>query len=80
VRSDRIVLVNDRGHAVGEGHHRAKLSDHEVWLIHELRESGMSYRTIAAKFDVCTATVCYICQGQRRGQLPVGQRKVGQSK
>jgi hypothetical protein len=80
VRTDRVAAVNDGGHVIGEGHHRAKLSDHEVWLIHELHETGVSYNAIAAKFEIAKSTVSAIIAGTRRGQLPVGQRKVEPSR
>lgn len=73
-RSRRHVGVNDSGHVVGEDHHRAKLSDHDVWLIHELRDSGMRYVDIAQKFEVSKTLICYICLGQRRGHTTTGQR------
>jgi len=41
------------GHRVGETHHNAKLSDHEVELIRLLREGGMKVKEIAKKFE-CT--------------------------
>lgn len=36
----------------GEQHPRAKLSDHEVELMRELRAQGKSYRWLAAKFEI----------------------------
>mgnify|MGYP003149054242 CR=1 FL=1 len=39
------------GHRVGETHHRAKLSDHEVELIRCLSEGGMRVVEIARKFE-----------------------------
>lgn len=71
--ADRVLQVNDRGHVVGQDHHNARLTDHDVWLIHELRDSGMPYNAIAAKFEVPKGTIAAICKGRRRGQLPVGQ-------
>lgn len=70
------MAVNDRGHVVGEDHHRAKLSDHDVWLMLELRDASMRYTDLAEKFGVSKATVASICQGRRRAQLVTGQRRV----
>lgn len=44
------VQVNERGRRIGESHPRARLTDHEIDLIRELAEEGMSYREIADKF------------------------------
>ena len=70
----KCVLVNDSGHVVGQDHHRAKLTDHDVWLILELRADGMHLGLIAEKFDISKSQACYICSGKRRGQLAVGQK------
>ena len=34
----------------GERHQKAQLSDHDVELMRQLREAGMTYREIAEKF------------------------------
>ena len=65
--------VNDSGRVVGQDHHRAKFTDHEVWLMRELHADGMSYPAIAEKFDTNKWTVLRICTGQRRGHTVVGQ-------
>lgn len=53
---------------VGEKHHRAKFSDHEVWLMRELRDGGMPLSEIAEKFETVKSTVSDICTGRRRTQ------------
>jgi hypothetical protein len=73
-KTARGSATNDGGHVVGQDHHRAKLSDHDVWLIHELRDGGMQYAEIAAKFEISKTQVCYICLGQRRAHTATGQR------
>ena len=41
-----------RGWRMGEDHQRAKLADHDVELMRELREMyGMTYRELGEKFD-----------------------------
>ena len=72
----RHLATNDAGNVVGEDHHRAKLTDHEVWLVRELREEGMTYPDIAAKFDISKGEAHDICSGRRRGHVVVGQRKL----
>lgn len=73
-RPTRYVGVNDRGYAVGEAHHRAKLSDVDIETILWLREQGLSYGAIAKKFDdgvsVSKSQVRRICTGAQRGQVP----------
>lgn len=73
-RPTRYVGVNDRGYAVGEAHHRAKLSDADIETILWLREQGLSYGAIAKKFDdrvtISKSQVRNICNGTQRGQVP----------
>lgn len=64
----RLVALNDRGCRIGETHPRAKLSDHDVDLVFELRDSGMTLAAIAEKLDVTKGTVWKIITGRRRGQ------------
>jgi hypothetical protein len=72
----RVVGVNDSGHVIGQDHHRARLSDHDIWLIHDLRREGLTYQEIADKFEVSKALVADICKGRRRGQTVTGQRSL----
>jgi hypothetical protein len=64
-----MIRVIGRGLVVGENHHRAKLSDHEVELIRQLRDEGMHLADIAEKFEIAKSTACYICNFQRRAYL-----------
>lgn len=70
-----LVAVNRRGHAVGETHHRAKLSDADVDLILELHAAGLGYGRIAAKMDhvpggISKSMVRHVCKGVYRCQTP----------
>ena len=71
------MFVNDRGRVVGQDHHRAKLTDHDVWLVHELCDAGLSYSQIAEKFEVSKSLVAGICQWKRRCHVVVGQKRIG---
>jgi transposase len=71
----RSLATNDDGHVVGEDHHRAKLTDHEIWLIHELRAEGMRRREIAEKFEVSVYTIIEILSGRRRAHSATGQKR-----
>lgn len=70
-----ISATNDAGHVIGEDHHRATLSDHDIWLIHELRAAGVKRREIAEKMECSFYTVCEILAGRRRTQIATGQRR-----
>jgi hypothetical protein len=53
-------VVNERGYVIGEGHHRAKLSELQVVELLALREQGWLFRESAAK---------NVCSGRCRAQL-----------
>jgi DNA invertase Pin-like site-specific DNA recombinase len=79
--SFKLVFVNDKGKRIGEGHHRAKLTDKDIDLVFELRDMGLSYSTIAGKFDdipggVSRSTVRKILKGQTRAQVPAATKRV----
>lgn len=80
ISARRAVSVNDAGHVIGQDHHRAKLSNHDVYLILELRDEGMAYSLIAAKFETSKATIADICKGRRRAQSAVGQKHLAPTK
>ena len=75
-----VAAVNDAGYVIGEAHHRARLADADVELILDLRDAGLSYAQITAKFDddrrVARSTVAAICTGARRSQTTFGHRRV----
>lgn len=75
-RQMRVVMVNGDGRVIGEDHHKAKLTDHDVWLITELSREGVSYRQIATKFEVSKSAIADICQGRRRQHIAMGQRLI----
>lgn len=72
----RMVAVNERGHVVGESHPRAVLTDHEVDLVFELRDSGMSLGRIAHAMEVSKACVQHILSGRNRSHVVVDYRRV----
>ncbi len=74
--STTFAAVNDEGRVINEGHHRAKLLDADIELIHELAAEGLSTRTIAKKFEVSPATVGRVLRGQQRSQTTMGHRLV----
>lgn len=72
----RLVRVNERGLRIGEDHHHAVLTDHDVDLLLQLRAEGWGYRRLSAKFGVARSTVKRITTGARRGQAVAGFRVV----
>lgn len=61
-----FVAVDDAGLRIGETHHKADLTDHEVELIRQLDEDGMPRAEIARKFETPKSTITMICTHQRR--------------
>lgn len=59
---------NERGYRIGQYHHRAKLSDHDVNLIFQLREDGFTLEKIAHYMDCGKTTIWKILNGYIRGQ------------
>ena len=62
----RMVAVNERGSVVGQDHPRAKLTDHDVDLVFELREDGMSIGRIAKAMEVSKGCIAHILAGRTR--------------
>lgn len=59
---------NERGYRIGQYHHRAKLSDHDVSLIFQLRDEGATLEKIAHYMDCGKTTIWKILNGYIRGQ------------
>lgn len=78
------IAVNDRGYRIGTSHPNCKLSDAVIELILELRDAGLSYATIAAKFDdpaeptVSKSMVAKVCRGELRAQLVARIKTLGE--
>ena len=65
----KTIALNENGRRIGESHPRAKLLDHEVDLVLDLLEAGLSYAEVALKFDVSKSCIAHIATGRRRSQL-----------
>lgn len=61
------VKRNENGYRIGDTHHRAKLTDHEVELIRQLHGEGMKARDIAKKFGISKGQASKILRHQQRG-------------
>ena len=62
----RRYLYGESGKIIGESHHNAKLSDHEVMLLIELFEEGYSVSWLAEKFECHIKTARSIVTGRTR--------------
>jgi hypothetical protein len=76
LEKQRLVAINEIGARIGETHHRAKLTEADVEMIHALRDLGLSYRAIAGKFDdlpggIAKSTVRDIIKCRIRAQRAV---------
>lgn len=65
----RKIALNENGRPVGDSHHLAKLTNHEVELVLELVRDGMKYSLIAEKFEVSKSCIGHIVSGRRRCQI-----------
>ena len=71
----RLIAIGERGGRVGEDNGRAKLTDGEVELIRSLHaDHGLTYPTLADKFDVSVSLIGKICRYQRRAEVPTAWR------
>lgn len=77
-----VVSYNERGNRIGESNPRARLTDHEVDLIREMRdelkEDGShrySLGFLALRFKIPKSTVQDICSGRRRAQIAARVRE-----
>ncbi len=73
----KTVAVNERGKQIGEDHPNAKLTDRDIDLIRHLHEKdGLSYATLAEKFEVNKSAIAKICRYERRAQSASRFKKV----
>lgn len=66
----RTIGINELGRRIGQDHHNAVLTNHDVELLLTMHEGGIGYGRLAAKFEVSKSHVRDIVKGRRRGQTP----------
>ncbi|ANQ84836.1 hypothetical protein dqs_1798 [Azoarcus olearius] len=71
--------VNEGGRRVGMSHPRAVLTDRDVDLVHELRESGLTLSQIAMRMECSKSCIAHVVAGRRRAQTPVAWVRPGTS-
>ncbi len=64
------------GFRIGESHHNAKLTDHDVELIRVLREEGMKIVEIAKKFESSESNISAITNYRHRIGIGMAENKV----
>lgn len=67
--TQKYVQIGEYGRRVGESHGRAKLTDHEIDLMRQLKEEGMSAKEIAEKFEVSKRYVYKLVNFERRASI-----------
>ncbi len=70
------VAVNEIGRRIGQDHHNAKLTNHEVELLLTMHGEGMGYRRLSAVFEVSKSLVRNIVKGRARCQAASSWRTV----
>jgi hypothetical protein len=70
------VAVNERGHRIGESHHNARYSDHEIDLMWRMRAEGLSYGKLAVLLEMPKSTIASIIRGHRRCQCAARHKTV----
>lgn len=72
-----MVAVGVQGRPIGEDHHRAKLSDHDVEVMRQMYEEGMaSYGQLAQIFGVSKTHAWGIVNCFERATSPAGYRRM----
>jgi transposase len=71
-----LIQIGEYGKRIGETHGRAKLSDHEIDLVRQLKEEGMPAGEIAEKFEVSKRYVYKLVNFERRASIVAQYRRV----
>ncbi len=71
-----LVQIGEYGKRVNESHGMAKLSDHEIDLVRQLKEEGMPAAAIAEKFEVSKRYVYKLVNYERRASIVAQFRRV----
>ncbi len=72
----QYVHIGEYGKRVGETHGRAKLSDHEIDLVRQLKEEGMPAPEIAEKMEISKRYVYKLVNFERRASVVAEFRRV----
>lgn len=73
----KVVALNENGKPIGQGHHKAGLTDEQVDRIRDLREDHeLTYDQLAKMFGVHRSSIASICQYRTRAQTPFGFKEL----
>ncbi len=72
----KMVGIGELGRRVGESHGRAKLSDHEIDLVRQLKEEGMPAKEIAEKMEISKRYVYKLANFERRACIVAEWRRL----
>jgi len=70
-----LIQIGEYGKRVGETHGRAKLTDHEIDLVRQLKEEGMPATEIAAKMEISKRYVYKLVNYERRASVVAEWRR-----
>ncbi len=71
-----LIQIGEYGKRVGESHGRAKLTDHEIDLVRQLKEQGMPATEIAEKMEISKRYVYKLANYERRASVLTEFRRV----
>lgn len=76
----QFVQIGEYGKRIGETHGRAKLSDHEIDLVRQLKEEGMPAPEIAEKMEISKRYVYKLVNFERRASVIAEYRRLRERK
>lgn len=63
----RVIALNDIGRQIGQGHHRATLTDDQIEAMRDRHENdGIGYRRLAKEFGCSRTHAQDVCNYRRR--------------
>lgn len=72
----QFVQIGEYGKRIGETHGMAKLSDHEIDLVRQLKEEGMPAPEISEKMEISKRYVYKLVNFERRASVVAEYRRV----
>lgn len=64
----QLVAVNEMGRRVGDSHHNAKLTNHEVEMLLTMHGPGFGYGKLASIFEISKSMARNYIKGRARCQ------------
>lgn len=76
MQKTQLIQIGEYGKRIGESHGRAKLTDHEIDLVRQLKEQGMPAAEIADKMEISKRYVYKLANFERRASIVAQCRRV----